>query len=79
MRSLATFDGIVDALGGVDATAELCDCTRANIFNWRHRGFFPTVQWFVILEGLEEKGYTTTARWLFRFRQRGVSRRRAAA
>ena len=40
-RRIYTFDGIVDALGGNKAVAELLDVTPAMLTYWRRSGRFP--------------------------------------
>jgi hypothetical protein len=78
MKNLATYDGIVDALGGVSETAELTDRTTQAVCNWRARGFFPTALYFVMTEELERRGYTAE-RWLWRFKEPSTVRRKNAA
>jgi hypothetical protein len=68
MRRLATYDDIIKRLGGVHAVAKLTKRNPQAVFNWRPRGFFPTVLYFVMIEELERRGFTA-ARHLWRFQE----------
>ena len=69
MRRLATFDDVIRKLGGVPKVAQLTKRNTQAVWNWRARGRFPTVLYFVMLEELEANGYTAM-RWLWGFEER---------
>jgi hypothetical protein len=77
MKRLATYDDIIDKLGGVSEVAELTKRNTQAVCNWRSRGFFPTVLYFVMTEELERRGYTAV-RWLWRFEETNARRENAA-
>lgn len=77
MRRLTTYDDIIKKLGGVPDVARLTKRNTQAVWNWRARGFFPTVLYFVMTEELERRGYTAV-RWLWRFEENDNRREDAA-
>lgn len=75
---LTTYDDVIRKLGGVPEVAKLTHRNTQAVWNWRARGFFPTVLYFVMTEALAETG-CTAERWLWRFEERAKPRRRDAA
>jgi hypothetical protein len=52
---------VIDALGGVHATAELTDTNYKAAHAWKQRGRFPTKTYLVITEALRLRGLQARA------------------
>ena len=56
-KQLATFDEVVEALGGKREVARICDQDTAAVCNWqRRRGKFPTRYFWVMKGELDARG-----------------------
>lgn len=56
-RKLNSFRGVVRVLGGTLGVAILTKRTTQAVCNWRARGTFPSVLYFVISDELARLGY----------------------
>ena len=68
-KHLTTYDDVIRRLGGVPEVARLCGCGTQAVWNWRARGFFPTANYWVMVDELTERGFTAERR-LWRFKER---------
>jgi hypothetical protein len=66
MRTVHTFDGILDALGGLKAVAKLQGVEQSTVREWRRAGRFPARTMERIAAELARKG-ATAPRDLFDF------------
>lgn len=56
-KQLTTFRSVVRVLGGTLGVANLTKRTTQAVCNWRARGTFPSVLWFVISDELARLGF----------------------
>lgn len=70
-QTLTRFNSVVRVLGGTLGVAILTKRTTQAVCNWRARGTFPSVLWFVISDELAELGYEAKPS-LFGFEMRKV-------
>lgn len=57
-RELTTAESVFDALGGIQAVAELTSSGYRAAFNWKAAGAFPPKTYVVITDALRARDYT---------------------
>lgn len=57
-RQLSTFDEVIAALGGLSELGRLIDCKPCTICGWRDRNSIPAKWYPVMVELLDERGFT---------------------
>lgn len=68
MRTLRKFDTVLIKCGGINGVAEITGRPVQAVCNWRTRGFYPAVLFFIINDALA-KHHCQAARELFRFQK----------
>jgi len=67
-RRCRNIDDVISALGGPVKLGQLINRHPQNVFSWRARGIIPSHYYFLLLNALEECGYTVP-RSLFNFEE----------
>ena len=58
MRELTSTEAVVEALGGIYATARITGVGYTAAANWKYRGVFPARYFLALRKALKKRGYT---------------------